>query len=188
MVVDVGSTRWSGLRGRRAVRLGRLLRQEDFILINDLVGLACIHIGTRGVYDIAQRTGDMKLALVASIILGEVAPQRLYSAQRVTRADLSPYVRQGPDGEQSLEAPDRIAERIFEMVTSNPDNRFRGEATMGALTLLRYGTAEQQQQARAVLEEMAEGSDPRFAELARWSLANQDEILSLEELWREERP
>ena len=30
---------------RRAIRLGRLLRQEDVVIINDLVGLACIHIG-----------------------------------------------------------------------------------------------------------------------------------------------
>ncbi len=60
---------------RRAIRLGRLLRQEDVVIINDLVGLACIHIGTRGVYRIAQGEGNTELALLASIVLG-VAPAR----------------------------------------------------------------------------------------------------------------
>ncbi len=70
---------------RRAIRLGRLLRQDDVVIINDLVGLACIHIGTRGVYRIAQREGDTELALLASIILGEVAPQRMMTATRDLR-------------------------------------------------------------------------------------------------------
>jgi hypothetical protein len=62
---------------RRAIRLGRLLRQEDTVVISDLVGLACIHIATRAVYDRALADGDLELALLASVIIGEVAPQRL---------------------------------------------------------------------------------------------------------------
>ena len=65
-----------------AIRLGRLLRQDDVVVINDLVGLACIHIGTRGIYRIAQREGDTELALLASVVLGEVAPQRMMTATR----------------------------------------------------------------------------------------------------------
>ena len=62
---------------RRAIRLGRLLRQEDVVVISDLVGLACIHLATRGVYERALADGDLELALLASVVLGEVAPQRL---------------------------------------------------------------------------------------------------------------
>ena len=78
---------------RRAIRLGRLLRQEDVVIINDLVGLACIHIGTRGVYRIARRQGDTELALLASIVLGEVAPQRMMTATKISAVDLAPYLR-----------------------------------------------------------------------------------------------
>ena len=42
---------------RRAIRLGRLLRQEDVVVISDLVGLACIHIATRGIYERALADG-----------------------------------------------------------------------------------------------------------------------------------
>ena len=62
---------------RRAIRLGRLLRQEDVTVIADLVGLACIRVGAQGIYDLAVKQGNAQLALVASIVLGEVAPQRL---------------------------------------------------------------------------------------------------------------
>lgn len=73
---------------RRAIRLGRLLRQEDVVVISDLVGLACIHIATRGVYERALADGDLELALLASVVLGEVAPQRLGTKQHLTSTDL----------------------------------------------------------------------------------------------------
>lgn len=169
---------------RRAIRLGRLLRQEDAILINDLVGLACIHIGTRGIYEIAQRTGDTELALLASIVIGEVAPQRLNTSQQVTRADLTPFVRENPDGSYDLEASDKVVDAIIEMATTNSDHRFRGEASIGGLfTLLHFGTPEQQLKARAVLVEMVNGSDPFFAEIGQWCLEEPATDETLAEMW-----
>ncbi len=40
---------------RRVIRLGRLLRQEDAVLISDLVGLACIRIGLESMYDLERQ-------------------------------------------------------------------------------------------------------------------------------------
>ena len=73
---------------RRAIRLGRLLRQEDVVVISDLVGLASIHIATSGVYRRALADGDLETALLASVVLGEVAPQRLRTMQHLTSTDL----------------------------------------------------------------------------------------------------
>ena len=42
---------------RRAIRLGRLLRQEDATVIQDLVGLACIRDAALGVYELAVKEG-----------------------------------------------------------------------------------------------------------------------------------
>ena len=58
------------------------------MVISDLVGLACIHIATRAVYDRALADGDLELALLASVVLGEVAPQRLGTKQHLTSTDL----------------------------------------------------------------------------------------------------
>ncbi|HPA82745.1 MAG TPA: hypothetical protein PLS95_18125 [Thermoanaerobaculales bacterium] len=154
---------------RRAIRLGRLLRQEDVVVINDLVGLACIHIGTRGVYRIAQRTGDTGLALLASVVLGEVAPQRLYTSQRITDVDLAPYLTKLPDGGAALDVPDAVVERITAMATGGADRRFRGEALLGANLVVHYGTAAQQARVRATLDQIAAGGDPDFASFATWS-------------------
>ena len=154
---------------RRAIRLGRLLRNEDVVVINDLVGLACIHIGTRGVYRIAQRTGDTGLALLASVVLGEVAPQRLYTSQRITDVDLAPYLEKVPDGGVALDVPDAVVDRIVAMATEGPDRRFRGEALLGAHIVAHRGTPSQQEKVRATLDQIAASGDPDFASFAAWS-------------------
>ncbi len=152
---------------RRAIRLGRLLRQEDAVLINDLVGLACIHIGTRGVYTIAQRTGDTKLALLASVVLGEVAPQRLYTSQRITSVDLGPFLSEPSPGTYALALPDSRLDAIVDLATAGPDRRFRGEGLLDLGVVEHYGTPAQQARARAVLDQVAAGDDPVTAPMAR---------------------
>jgi hypothetical protein len=156
---------------RKAIRLGRLLRQEDVVLINDLVGLACIHIGTRGVYELAQRIGDLQLALVASVVLGEVAPQRLYTSERLSSVDAKPFLHRSEDGRLKLELPDDKVDAYVEMVTACPDRRFRGEATLGSHIILYHGTPEQQARIRAALEQVAAGDDPLQADFARLVLS-----------------
>jgi hypothetical protein len=156
---------------RRAIRLGRLLRQEDVVLINDLAGLAAIHIGTRGIYALAQREGDLDLALVATVVLGEIAPQRLYTAQRITEVDLRPAIHRGADGQVVLDLPSDRLEKLIAMVTSCPDRRFRGEALLGSQVVAWLGTPDQKARMRQVLEGVAGGDDPIQAPFARRMLA-----------------
>lgn len=168
---------------RRAIRLGRLLREEDAILINDLVGLACIRAGARGMFKIAQRTGDHELAVYSAIVIGEVAPQRLYTSQRITSVDLTPYTRENDDGSYRLEATDKVADAVFTMVTESPDKRFRGEASMGAYTLLKFGTNEQQQRSKEIFTEMLSSPDEVFVKLAEWCLNTPATEDTLAEMW-----
>jgi len=158
---------------RRAVRLGRLLRQEDVVLINDLVGLACIHIGTRGIFEIAQRIGDRDLALLASIVLGEVAPQRLYTSKRIAEVDVSPFVSKGSDGSYHVDLPEDRFETLLETLTSSPHRLIRGEATLGAHAVLYYGSPDHRARARVALESIASSDDIPFASLAAWALRPQ---------------
>jgi hypothetical protein len=87
---------------RRAIRVGRLLRQEDVVVISDLVGLACIRFGAQGIYDLALKENDYPLALTASIVLGEIAPQRLMTAERVTGVEVTDFAKLEPSGKISL--------------------------------------------------------------------------------------
>jgi hypothetical protein len=155
---------------RRAIRLGRLLRQEDVVIINDLVGLACIHLGSRGVYRIAQRTGDLGLALLASVVLGEVAPQRMTTAEKISAFDLAPYLRREPSGRHRLDLPDEHLEAVVEASESLTERRFFGELILTSNVVLYLGTPAQQASVRMVLTGLATGDDPIIADFAQWAL------------------
>jgi hypothetical protein len=155
---------------RRAIRLGRLLRQEDVVIITDLVGLACIRMGAQGIYDIAIREGDLDLAVLASIVIGEVAPQRLLSSERVTRSWDVGSLREGLSGELVLDVADQELESTLEMAAGSVDRRFQAEAIL-ALNVVRFmGTDEQQARVVELLEELRESNNAMIAKTARWSL------------------
>lgn len=153
---------------RRAIRLGRLLRQEDVVIISDLVGLACIRMGTEGIYELAARLGDTKLALLASAVLGEHAPQRLLTAARLTETDLEGAFVKAPDGALRVQITDGKLDTIVDRARSAPDRRFRCEAIL-ELNLVRFfATPAQQQRALDVLDELSRSDDTVIAATARY--------------------
>ena len=157
---------------RRAIRLGRLLRQEDVVVISDLVGLACIHLGTRGIYERALEDGDLELALLASVVLGEVAPQRLGTKQRLTSTDLTNSFFRDNQGEIVFRLQPEKFDAIVEAAESAPDRRMRCEALIGLNIILNLGTPEERERAAEVLTEIVGDADPKVADGAQWSLAN----------------
>jgi len=164
---------------RRAVRLGRLLRQEDVVVINDLVGLACIHLGTRGLYQRAVADGDLEQALLASVVIGEVAPQRLHTAERITATDLSDsIVDRGPDGLELALRPGRL-QAMLEAARKAPERRLRCEAIVGLNTVRWLGTAAERAEAFAALDALASDDDAVIAANATWS---RDTEMSREQL------
>lgn len=157
---------------RRAVRLGRLLRQDDAVIINDLVGLACIHIGSRGIYRIAQREGDLELALLASVVLGEVAPQRLMTAKRISTIDLAPYLRRDASDRFRLDLPDTQVDVLVDLAGGLSERRFFGEVILTSNVILHLGTPDQKERMRILLDELAAAADPIIADFATWALDN----------------
>jgi hypothetical protein len=167
---------------RRAIRLGRLLRQEDTVIISDLVGLACIRMGAQGIFDIAVREGDTELALLASIVIGEVAPQRLMTSERTTRTWDESFIREDESGNIVLDIPDERLDSILEIARNQPDRRFRAEAIL-ELNLVRFmGKEPQKERVVSFLTEMSALEDPVLSETARWSLETEPQPDHLEEL------
>jgi hypothetical protein len=156
---------------RRVIRLGRLLRQEDAIVITDLVGLACIRFATEAIYQRAIAVSDTELALLASIVIGEVAPQRLLTAERITKGgDVAAHLSIGPDDQARLDLPDSRADSIIEMALNDPSQRFRGEATVGLQMIHQLGTPQQQSRAADALNQLIAESTPIISEAARQAL------------------
>lgn len=159
---------------RRTIRLGRLLRQEDVVIISDLVGLACIRIGAEAIYDRARAAGDLELALAAAVVAGEAPAQKLLTAARLTRTELAGHVHPTADGSVAVNASaTSIVDAARDAARSAPDRRFRLEAMVATLHMARqFGTEPQREEARAVLTELAASDDPRIASGARWALDN----------------
>jgi hypothetical protein len=155
---------------RRAIRLGRLLRQEDVTLIADLVGIACIRIGAEAIYERATRDGDRDLALVAAVVAGEAAPQRLLAAARVTEMDIGQHLGSNFLGRASLDLPAGKMERMVAAATGAPSRWQRIEPMCSLALVRRHGTSEQREQASEMLETLARGDDPIVATQARYLL------------------
>lgn len=166
---------------RRAIRLGRLLRQEDAVLISDLVGLECIRLGAWGVF-MRNRTVDPELALLASVTVGEAAPQKLLSSERITKVNLQPYARRLDDGAVELDAPDAMLVAAEKMIRADGDRRFKGEAVFTAQILAAFGSDGQRERASRLLAELATGPDEILSPLARWAENHDLERSQLAEL------
>ena len=156
---------------QRVVRLGRLLRQDDVLVVNDLVGLAVIRIGAEAIYDRARKDGRLDLALAAAVIAGEVPPQRLLSGARMTSIEVAPYLRRGIAG-SSIALPDKRFEGLRKIALDGPDRRFRLETCVSLSLITSFGSGDQREQARQALELLADSTDAVVATNARWHIAN----------------
>jgi hypothetical protein len=159
---------------RRAIRLGRLLRQEDVFTLADLIGLACIRAGAEGIYQLAVRHGDADLALVASIALGEVAPQRLLTSERATRVELKPYASLDAAGALLIRPPDHVIDAAENMARFDADRRFRCESMTGLAVIRTFAPPEQSRRATGILEDLVADPDGGVALCAQWALDGRD--------------
>ena len=155
---------------RRAIRLGRLLRQEDYSLASDFVGLYCIREGAQAIFDLATATGDSRLALTAAIVLGEVTPQRLRTAERLTKILIIRNETEEKEVRRVLRAlsEDELAGLLGE-AKGDPDRRFRIAAILQLNSVRFLGTATQRERALTVLNGLSRSQDPITARLATWS-------------------
>jgi hypothetical protein len=154
---------------RRAIRLGRLLRQEDAVVINDLVGLQCIRYGAEGIFELAVGRGDSELALVASLVLGEYGSQRLMTSDRITSTDITPYASVSSTGEVELRLPDHRLDLILDRAVNDPNRRFRAEATVVLNFVAHMGSQEQRKRTLELLNELAASPDPFASRNAVWA-------------------
>ncbi|HQT94128.1 MAG: hypothetical protein B7X11_00195 [Acidobacteria bacterium 37-65-4] len=156
---------------RRVIRLGRLLRQDDVVVIDDVMGFSYIRWGAEEIYDRARKEGKTDLALLAAVVAGEGAPQRYLTAARLTSIEIAPYLRKAGAGSYELQLPAECYKAITEMATSSPDRRFRDEAIFRLQFVAALGAGPMRADAHALLEKLASGPDPIVAANARWSLA-----------------
>ena len=147
---------------RRAVRLGRLILQDDVTLISNLVGLACVRIGARGLYEQARREGDAETMLAASLALHDADGIRQLAAERLTKITVSNELRWHWSRPLSptIRATDEQFAAAIEMARRDPSHALRLEAQWALMGYVLAGTRVQGRQAREALAELSHDPDP----------------------------
>jgi hypothetical protein len=104
------------------------------------------------------------------VVLGELAPQRFMTMEKISAFDLNPYMRRGPSGSHRLDMPDSQLEAAMVVAEGLTERRFFGEVILSANVILHLGTPEQRIRVRRLLEDLASGDDPIIADFAQWAL------------------
>ena len=153
---------------RRAIRLGRLLRQDDVTLIQDLVAIACIRLGGEALYEQARQEGDAVTMVATALVLADKDAMRFLAARRITISDnILRGLERGWLGGWSLEVGDGQVDDLVGLARKAPERRYRMEAVIAMRLVQHLGTTEQREAVREVLDEFAAADDELLAGLAR---------------------
>lgn len=178
MLVDLArSWVWRGMHSddpqsaredfRRAIRLGRLMRQDDVTIIQNLVAVTCIRLGTEALYELARREGDAGTMLVTARVLADGNSFRQGTMSRLSSVDFMPHVQVDEDGTARLMLDDLKLGRMLGALREIPDRAIRMEGALGLQIVMHTGSAEQRERAAKELAAMTEDPDPVVADHAR---------------------
>jgi hypothetical protein len=152
---------------RRAIRLGRLLRQDDAVIIQDLVAIACIRVGAEALYEQAQNEGAPAMMLATARVLADKDAMRLATMQRISASE--PVFRMVEAASPTVPTgiTDDELEKLVENVRRLQDRRFKMEGLLALQIVMHLGTPAQRETATDALGEFAQDPDRLFADTAR---------------------
>jgi hypothetical protein len=152
---------------RRAIRLGRLLRQDDVAVIQDLVAIASIRIGAEALYVFARDRDDAATMLLASLVMADKDAMRYVAARRITTFGRAFEVSRSEGEAPVLDLGDTALEAIVETTRRVAERRFKMEGLVALFAVKHLGTPEQRETALETLDSLAGSSDPLVADTAR---------------------
>lgn len=156
---------------RRAIRLGRLLRQDDATIIQDLIAVECIRIGAWAMNEQAREQGDLLLLAATNSVLSDHDSLRARTSQRVRSATrIHEGVRSGLFGGLSLDLAEQDVTRVYRLAMHSAERRFRLEALVALRVIYQLGSSEQREQIEDGLQELAASDDAHLARLATLAL------------------
>ncbi len=153
---------------RRAIRLGRLLQQDDVLLISHLIAMACVRQGVQGLYELARREDDVGQMLLTGRVLGE------YDAIRgaATALNATLYPDAFNDGLLWNRVKPGSFDQYVHVAQSHPDRCMRLEAMIPLVWAASAPLGSQASAARRSLEALAGDKDPLVRDQAKWLLGH----------------
>jgi len=160
---------------RRTMRLGRLLRQDDVTLIQDLIAIALVRMAANAMYDLARSRSDTLQTTLASLVVGECNAIRLETTNRSHMLHAEQSVDSGgffaslfgPSSHLRSEDLDGF----IAMARDSADRRFRFEALSQVDTAKHMASGELKEKAAKALKGFETDRDPLIAADARWYAA-----------------
>ena len=152
---------------RRAIRLGRLLLQDDVTVAQDLVGKACIRLGLESLHRRARAVGDLPLALATSLALADIDGMRGVTAERMGTIARIAIAKPGTLGGARVTGTDADVQALVAIAKGPIERRFRIAALPGLRLVADGGTGDQQELARAALVALAFDYDAVVAAATR---------------------
>jgi hypothetical protein len=152
---------------RRAIRLGRLLRQDDVTIIQDLVAVSCIGMGAEALFELAREEGDPAMMVATALVVSNDDAIRLMTAKRVSSFEPTYKVRADGSTEMSLTLTDDELESIIGRVRRASERRIRMEGLIALQAAKHLGSHSQRETAQEALEEFSSDPDDLLAGLAR---------------------
>lgn len=156
---------------RRALRLGRLLLQDDVTVSQNLVATELIRAGVKALYDLARREGDGFVAALAVLALADSAALRSETLKRSAVATNVPAHVVEPPIIGRLTGPvldirDFEVDDVVVLAGSYASRALRLEALAALYLIEHMGTRSQSERAAAALERLSADSDPLVATAA----------------------
>lgn len=162
---------------RRAVRLGRLMLQDDVTPIANLVGLACVRIGARGLYDQARQEADAETMLAASLALHDADAIRQIATERVTQLTTGTWGwHWSRPFSPTLHLKNDQFQAALKLARSGPSRAMRLEAQWQLMACAAAAPGARAREAREALDELSRDPDPVVASSARATLEKADRI------------
>lgn len=156
---------------RRVIRLGRLLRQDDATVVQDLIAIECIRIGAWAMNMQARETGDALLLAATNSVLADHDSLRARTAQRVQAASrVYDGIRTGFFGRISLELSDNDVAEVNRVAMRSAERRFQLEALIALRAIYQLGDSSHRELIEGGLKDLAASDDVNLAKLATLAL------------------
>ncbi len=157
---------------RRAVRLGRLLLQDDVTVLQNLVGMALIRAGAAGLYALARRSDNGAGAALATLVLVDSAELRAETIRRknLTGEVVAHFIQPRILGRLTgpvLEINGFEVDEIIKLADSLSSRALRLEALNALYLIMHMGSRSQSERATFALGRLAGVADPIVAAAAR---------------------
>jgi len=166
---------------RRAIRIGRLLRREDVILITGWTGLQVVQDGLEALSRRQRAVGDTAGADRTGVALAALMAERLEMVRVFDVLNIQDDVLRRW-WQLKVRVPGWKVDEVRDLARAHPSRAVRIEAQMALAILSNFADDDAREAASRTLDELVEDADPLVAKFAASHRERASEMMGSDEL------